>query len=240
MIFERTVRIPAARVAVLIGRHGSTKAAIEKACSVSLDIDSADGSVTVASRGGAGGGRERGAARTAGPGPGPTPVPDAAAAAGTAPAPAAAAAPDPGGNGEAGGPDPIDPFKAADIVLAIGRGFAPDRAMSLLGDDRALHVIDLREFAGKSPSQIERIKGRIIGERGRARRSMESLTGASISVYGRTVAVIGSTASLRMAVDAISSLSSGSMHGAVYGRLEAARRRQKAERMILWEGQNVF
>ena len=228
MIFEKTVRIPAARVAVLIGRRGRTKAAIEKACSVSLDIDSSDGSVTVASGGGGSG--------------------EAAAGGGATAAAAAPGAPGPGnGGGEAasGGadstpPDPIHPFKAAEIVSAIGRGFAPDRAMALLGEDRALHVIDLREFAGKSPSQIERIKGRIIGEGGRARRSMESLTGASISVYGRTVAVIGSTASLRMAVDAISSLSSGSMHGAVYGRLEAARRRQKAERMILWEGQNVF
>lgn len=206
MIFEKTVRIPAGRVAVLIGSRGRTKAAIEKACSVSLDIDSSDGSVTVVSKAGGGGA--------------------AAAAAGSA-APGAA-------------PDPIDPFKAAEIVAAIGRGFAPERAMALLGEDRALHVIDLREFAGKSPSQIGRIKGRIIGERGRARRSMESLTGASISVYGRTVAVIGSAASLKMAVEAISSLSSGSMHGAVYGRLEAARRQQKAERMILWEGQNVF
>ena len=201
MIVEKTVRIPAARLAVLIGRRGGTRAAIEKACAVTLDIDSSDGTVTVR-------GKETGG--------------DAAPAA------------DDNGGGI------FKPFKAAEIVLAIGRGFAPDRAMALLDGDRSLHIVDLREFAGKSPSQIGRIKGRIIGERGRARRSMESLTGASISVYGRTVAVIGSAAGLRMAVDAIAALSSGSMHGAVYGRLEAARRRQKAERMILWEGQNVF
>lgn len=198
MIFEKTVRIPAARVAVLIGRRGRTKAAIEKRCSVSVDVDSSDGIVTVKR------------------GDGPE---------------------GPGGGGGAG--DALGPFKAAEIVSAIGRGFAPDRAMSLLDEGRSLHVVDLREFAGRSPSQIGRIKGRIIGERGRARRSMESLTGASISVYGRTVAVIGTAASLRLAVEAITSLSSGSMHGAVYGRLEAARRRQKAERMVLWEGQNV-
>lgn len=204
MIFEKTVRIPAARVAVLIGRRGRTKAAIEKRCSVSVDVDSSEGTVTVKSAGG------------------------------PAAAPAAAAE----GAG-AGAGDALGPFKAAEIVAAIGRGFAPDRAMSLLDEGRSLHVVDLREFAGRSPSQIGRIKGRIIGERGRARRSMESLTGASISVYGRTVAVIGTAASLRLAVEAITSLSSGSMHGAVYGRLEAARRRQKAERMVLWEGQNV-
>ena len=199
MIFEKTVRIPAARVAVLIGRRGRTKAAIEKRCSVSVDVDSSDGIVTVKRGDGLEG---------------------------------------PGGGG-AGAGDALGPFKAAEIVSAIGRGFAPDRAMSLLDEGRSLHVVDLREFAGRSPSQIGRIKGRIIGERGRARRSMESLTGASISVYGRTVAVIGTAASLRLAVEAITSLSSGSMHGAVYGRLEAARRRQKAERMVLWEGQNV-
>ncbi len=204
MIFEKTVRIPAARVAVLIGRRGRTKAAIEKRCSVSVDVDSSEGTVTVKSAGG-----------------------QAAVA-------AAAAAAEGAGAGDA-----LGPFKAAEIVAAIGRGFAPDRAMSLLDEGRSLHVVDLREFAGRSPSQIGRIKGRIIGERGRARRSMESLTGASISVYGRTVAVIGTAASLRLAVEAITSLSSGSMHGAVYGRLEAARRRQKAERMVLWEGQNV-
>ena len=209
MIVERTVRIPAARLAVLIGRRGRTRASIERACAVTLDIDSSDGIVTVR-------GNEDG---------------------GIPPAAAAAAAADGGGGGDSG---IFKPFKAAEIVLAIGRGFAPDRAMALLDDDRSLHIVDLREFAGKSPSQIGRIKGRIIGERGRARRSMESLTGASISVYGRTVAVIGSASGLRMAVDAIAALSSGSMHGAVYGRLEAARRRQKAERMILWEGQNVF
>lgn len=206
MIFEKTVRIPASRVAVLIGRRGRTKAAIERGCAVSVDVDSSDGTVTVRA-GGTGGGAEGG----------------------------------PSG-GQEGGPEggaAFMPFKAAEIVSAIGRGFAPDRAMSLLDGERSLHVIDLREFAGRSPSQIGRIKGRIIGERGRARRSMESLTGASISVYGRTVAVIGTAASLKMAVEAISSLSAGSMHGAVYGRLEAARRRQKAERMVLWEGQNV-
>ena len=207
MIFEKTVRIPAARVAVLIGRRGRTKAAIEKRCSVSVDVDSSEGTVTVKSAGGQ--------------------------------AAAPAAAEGAGAGAGAGAGDALGPFKAAEIVAAIGRGFAPDRAMSLLDEGRSLHVVDLREFAGRSPSQIGRIKGRIIGERGRARRSMESLTGASISVYGRTVAVIGTAASLRLAVEAITSLSSGSMHGAVYGRLEAARRRQKAERMVLWEGQNV-
>ena len=137
-------------------------------------------------------------------------------------------------------PAVMQPFKATEIVMAVGRGFSPERAMSLLKGERALHVMDLREFAGRSPAQLERIRGRIIGERGRARRNMEELTGAAISVYGRTVSIIGGPQELRAAVDAVSALCSGRMHGTVYGRLEAARRREKAERLKLWEGSDVF
>ena len=131
-------------------------------------------------------------------------------------------------------------FKAIEIVTAIGRGFSPEKAMILLENDNTLHVIDLREFAGKSNSNIERIKGRIIGEGGKARRNMENLSDTHISVYGKTVSIIGNTAKLRSAVDAISSISSGSMHGAVYNKLEAVNRKEKQEKMKLWEDQDVF
>ena len=139
-----------------------------------------------------------------------------------------------------GNVEKIRPFKAVEIISAIGRGFSPENAMVLLKGENTLHVIDLREFAGKSPTQIERIKGRIIGEGGKARKNMENLSGTNISVYGRTVAIIGDITKLKLAVDAISSLSSGSMHGSVYSKLESARRREKSEKLQLWEDQDVF
>lgn len=69
---------------------------------------------------------------------------------------------------------------------------------------------------------------------------MEKLSGTKISVYGRTVSVIGETNRLKDAVDAISSISKGSMHGAVYHKLESANRREKLEKLKLWEDQDVF
>ncbi len=139
-----------------------------------------------------------------------------------------------------GNVEDIQPFKAMEIVTAIGRGFSPRNAMKLLEGENTLHVIDLREFAGKSPNQVERIKGRIIGENGKARKNMERLSDTYISVYGRTVAIIGATNKLKLVVDAISSISNGSMHGSVYNKLESARKRDKLERLKLWEDQNVF
>ena len=134
----------------------------------------------------------------------------------------------------------FQPFKAVEIITAIARGFSPENSLRLLKGENSLHVIDLREFAGKSSDQIERIKGRIIGENGTARLNMENLTGAKISVYGRTVGIIGEPNQLRLAVDAISSLSSGSMYGPVYSKLESARRREIAEKAQLWEDQDVI
>lgn len=140
----------------------------------------------------------------------------------------------------AGDVENMMPFKAEEIVMAIGRGFSAENAMMLLKEDNSLHIMDLRQFAGRSPTQIERIKSRIIGEGGRVRKNVEDLSGAKISVYGRTVAIIGDGIQLRSAVHAITSISSGSTHGKVYNDLQGSRRKQKLEKLQLWEGGNIF
>lgn len=139
-----------------------------------------------------------------------------------------------------GGAEIMGAFKALEMVNAIGRGFSPDNAMQLLQGENTLHIMDISAFGGKSKNQIERMRGRLIGEKGKARRNIENLSHTHISIYGRTVSIIGSTKDLKLAADALASLLAGSMHGAVYGRLESARRKARLERTVLWENQNVF
>jgi ribosomal RNA assembly protein len=128
-----------------------------------------------------------------------------------------------------------NPFKAIEIVNAIARGFSPERAFRLVDEETMLEIIDLKQYAGKSKSSLERIKGRIIGQQGKARRNIEELTGAFISVYGHTVAIIGTVDEVRLASEAIKMLASGSMHKTVYNMLQRARSRAKMERLKLWE-----
>lgn len=132
----------------------------------------------------------------------------------------------------------MEMFKAVEIISAIARGFSPQRAMRLLSEEEMFQQVDLRDFAGKSPSALERIKGRIIGEAGKSRRTIEDLTGAFISVYGHTVGLIGTYHEVKLATDAIEMLSKGSMHKSVYNMLQEARRREKEDRMRLWEDNN--
>jgi ribosomal RNA assembly protein len=129
-----------------------------------------------------------------------------------------------------------DPFTAIRVIEAIGRGFSPQRAKRLLEDGVAYEVIDLREYSGKSTNSLDRIRGRVIGLKGKSRRVIEELTQCYVSVYGRTVAIIGEATEAQLAADAVRSLASGSQHRTVYNTLQKARTKRKMERMFLWEG----
>jgi len=130
----------------------------------------------------------------------------------------------------------MEAFRAVEVIIAISRGFSPERAYHLFDDEEVVfQQMDLHDYAGKSPNALERIKGRIIGEGGKARRMIEELSGTYISVYGHTVAFIGNYGEVKRATDAIAMLAKGSMHKSVYTMLQGARRRDKIDRMRLWE-----
>jgi len=86
---------------------------------------------------------------------------------------------------------PVTGLVAPDIVRAIGRGFRPDAALSLLDDDmRMFDLIDIDD-ATRNKNDLQRQKGRLIGEDGRTRELMEELTGATVVIYGTTLGAIG-------------------------------------------------
>ena len=128
-----------------------------------------------------------------------------------------------------------NPFKALEIISAIARGFSPERAFKLLREDVVFQLIDMRDYVGTSQSSMNRLKGRIIGERGKSRRTIEELSGSYVSVYGHTVGFIGIFEAIKVAVEAIIMLSRGSSHKSVYAMLQNYRRKLKEEKMFLWE-----
>ncbi len=132
-------------------------------------------------------------------------------------------------------------FKAIEFINAIARGFSPERAKRLLEYDSdgvsnvMLNIIDIKDYVGRSHNSLERVKGRIIGKDGKARRILEELTDTYISVHGHYVSIIGKPEDVKLASDALMMLITGSMHSTVYNMLERARRKAKLERLKLWE-----
>lgn len=116
--------------------------------------------------------------------------------------------------------DPVDAMMAPDIVRAIGRGFTPEDALSLLEHDlRRFDLIDLAEQT-RNENDLQRQKGRLIGEEGRTRELMEELTGADVVIKGSTLGVIGQPEEVDAVRRAAGMILDGAPHGAVYSFLE--------------------
>lgn len=132
---------------------------------------------------------------------------------------------------------PYNVMKAAEVVKAIAYGFPADKAMRLLEDDQVLVVVDLKQLVGDSPNHLKRVKGRIIGEGGRARRTLEQMTGTYIVVGDYHVAIIGEYERAMAAKQAIEMLVEGRMHSTVYRHLDRVMREiKRRERLSLWGG----
>lgn len=132
--------------------------------------------------------------------------------------------------------DPTTILRARDVVLAIARGFSPERALGLVDDDIVLDIIDLRETVGKNEREISRLKGRVIGREGKIRRLIEEMTDAKVSVYGHTISMVGGYETVTAAREAIELLLKGKQHSTVYKLLRKIKREsKKRETLELWE-----
>lgn len=114
----------------------------------------------------------------------------------------------------------LDVLNAEEIVKAIARGFSPQRAFILLDEEYQLNVITLND---EKYNTIKRLLARVIGRDGRTRRKIEQLTGSYVSVYGKTVSIIGKSEGMDTATRAIEQLLEGRSHGYVYRRMEKSR-----------------
>jgi ribosomal RNA assembly protein len=177
------LKVPMNRLGVLIGKNGEVKKEIEERLGVKLDINAAEGVVTIENKGG----------------------------------------------------DELAEWKCRDIVRAIGRGFSPRNALKLCRDDYSLAVINLEDIVGRSEKAVKRQKARIIGRSGRTRRYIEESTRAMVSVYGKSVAILGTYEEVQVAKKGVIMLATGTPHGVVYKVLQGKARELKERRFSLWE-----
>jgi ribosomal RNA assembly protein len=130
--------------------------------------------------------------------------------------------------------DPLATWKARDIIRAIGRGFNPEKALKLVSDDYILEIIDITDYA-HSDNAIRRLKGRVIGSGGKSRRYIEDLTDTDLSVYGKTIAILGEYEPVQIAKEAVSMILRGSSHAKMYKYLERHRQDIKRRELELWK-----
>ena len=113
----------------------------------------------------------------------------------------------------------LDIFIAKNVLKAFGRGFTIEDSLKLLDDEYGLEIISLTDFVS-SKNRLETVKARIIGTRGKTKKYIESYTNSKVSIYGKTVSLIGKWDDLATAKEAVMMLIHGSPHATVYRWLE--------------------
>ncbi|MBU0665727.1 MAG: KH domain-containing protein [Nanoarchaeota archaeon] len=175
--FIHELKIPKARIAVLIGTKGETKRELEEETKTKIEIDSKEGEVRIK------------------------------------------------------GTDTIKLYSVKEMITAIGRGFNPEIAKLMLKPDYYLEIISLQDYTDKHNRLIQ-IRGRVIGTKGKSRTTIEILTDTKISVYGKTISVIGEASKVFLAKKAIENLLEGSNHSTVYKWLERSKAKLKEQEFL--------
>ncbi|MCE7735396.1 MAG: RNA-processing protein [Candidatus Heimdallarchaeota archaeon] len=131
--------------------------------------------------------------------------------------------------------DPVALLNARDIVKAIGRGFSLTQSMKLAEDNFYLEIIRLKPLVGNQPSQMRRVKSRIIGSSGKTKETIEELTGCSLVILGGTVSLIGDFEKIAVTKDALLNIINGFQVESVLSTLEEIKRQTKKDEQQLWE-----
>ncbi|ACL18048.1 KH domain-containing protein [Methanosphaerula palustris] len=127
------------------------------------------------------------------------------------------------------GEDAVGVLLAGEVIRAINRGFSPAHAFTLLDDeDMILDVIELSS-TGDTQRQLDRLRGRIIGRDGSSREQIETMTSTYLSVYGKTVAIIGLPDQVKNARAGIEMLIKGIPHESVFAFLDRKKKELKQD-----------
>ena len=114
----------------------------------------------------------------------------------------------------------LEAYQCVNIIKAIGRGFDKEEALLLLEENNVLEII---EIPGNENARY-RIRARIIGKNGLVKRNIERYTKCKLSIYGKTVSIIGPIDKIEIARTAIEMLISGKKHSTMYKYFEKLRR----------------
>jgi len=121
--------------------------------------------------------------------------------------------------------DPLMGLRARDTVKAMARGFTPEEALPMIEDpDLYFELIDIRDYSGKSKDKLHRLRGRLIGTRGKTRRLIQDQSGACVVIHGHTVGLLGNANELEIARIATDMILNGAEHSSVYRFLEGRHR----------------
>ncbi len=113
---------------------------------------------------------------------------------------------------------PEEEYFAERVLEALDYPFLIEDALLLKNENFVFEVLKIRDFTPRK--NLENVKGRLIGTKGKTLKVLQELSECEIVVKDNEVAIIGSAEFFENAKQAVISLIQGSKQGNVYGSLE--------------------
>lgn len=120
---------------------------------------------------------------------------------------------------------PEDEYIFLKVIDAINLGFSVERALLLKDENIILQTINIKNVTKKH--NLEEIRGRIIGTKGKTLKNLNNLTDCAISLKDNQIGVIGNSEDVEVAVQALSSIIQGSRQGNVYSKIEREKKKKR-------------
>ena len=113
--------------------------------------------------------------------------------------------------------DAEDEYLAEKVMIALDFGFPFSDALRITKDND-FEIVNIKDYTHRK--NLEKVRGRIIGTKGKTLSTLCKLTGCCFEMKDNNVGIIGPPECMKLAQEAIVSLAQGAKHGNVYKGIE--------------------
>ncbi|MBU2104920.1 MAG: hypothetical protein KKF67_04085 [Nanoarchaeota archaeon] len=114
--------------------------------------------------------------------------------------------------------NPEDEYIAEKVIDALDLGFPYSVAILIKEEDNEFEILNIKDYTIRK--NLERVRARIIGKKGKALKTISELTNCCFELKDNSLGIIGEPECMKSAIESAISLIGGAKHGNVYARLE--------------------
>jgi len=118
----------------------------------------------------------------------------------------------------------INEYEAELVLSAINFGFKVKYALMLKDEEVAFQTVHIKSHTRRN---LKDVRARLIGIKGKTKRTMEEISGCKIIINDNEVGIIGYVDDVENVVTAVTNLIKGSKQSNMYAYLERMNRRKK-------------
>ncbi len=119
----------------------------------------------------------------------------------------------------------LEEYEASLVLDAINIGFSAKKALSLKEESKIFRVLNIKNITRKK--NLEEVRARVIGSKGKTKRTLENISNCEIVIKGNEMGIIGEAESIENTITGISNLIRGTKEANTYRYLEKINRKRK-------------